>query len=394
MDLLLAMTVLQSCELCRLRKPRKLFIMKILIASLSVGAGHMQAAKALQKTIKQLYPDVECQVADLYDYMGYAFKQIAVTSYDIMAKRIPELWGYFFDMTNTPKTSTAYDQFIDKLKQINAYKWYEFVQKFRPDHIICTHFLPAELCQNAPAKYKYKGPFSMVVTDYDIHNLWFVEGTTNYFVATEKMKWKILNRKCKKQPEIIVSGIPIDPEFYTPTPQLDIRKAHHIPSHLPIILVLSGGHGMAKSCDIVKTLFKMQTPCAIIAIAGTNENLKEQLSDIRVPKHINYTRIGWTDRMSDYIKSATEVISKPGGLTTTECMVTGTPIIAIDPIPGQEEYNTDFILEKNLGRIAKTEKDLLYYTDVYLTDSKQKKNQYIATPAAVTILTNIITGTN
>lgn len=361
---------------------------KILIISLSAGAGHVQAARALENTA-QNFAQIQVKHIDLYNYITYQFKKATFSAYDLMVKRLPSLWGFLYEKTDSAKTIKRFNNLTKRLKQINALKFYKEIQNFDPDEIICTHFLATDLILNPPKKYKVDIPVSTVLTDYDLHNFWFHKGTKYYFVATDKMKWKIVKRKEQIPENVIVSGIPVDPKFYIPKDKLQLKQQYEL-QDLPTVLVLSGGQGMAKAEQIIEQLFSIDAKFNVVAIAGKNEKLKFDLDKLNPSQNVNLHTVGWTDAMSDYMKLSDLIVSKPGGLTTSESIVSGTPIIAIDPIPGQEEANTLYILENNLGRVAANYEDMLYYAEQYLNDKIKYQRKHYEKYAAEIILRTLI----
>ena len=196
---------------------------KILIISLPAGAGHTQAAKALLETAKK-YPEIECRHLDMYDFITYTFKQAAVSAYDLLVKNMPEVWGFLYEKSDNPKMVKNFNTLTKRLKQINAGKFYREIEKFNPDSIICTHFLPAEMINNPPKKYSLHVPPATIITDYDLHGLWINNGTSHYFVSTPKMQWKLLNRKAQTEQNITISGIPIDPKFYIANSKKSLKE--------------------------------------------------------------------------------------------------------------------------------------------------------------------------
>lgn len=335
---------------------------KILLISVSAGAGHVRAAEALQKTAEQKFSSLEVGHIDMMDYVKTPLKKAVVQSYDIMAKQLPELWGFFYKKTNKPQVAKYARELNRIANKINASRFFEYVEKFNADEIICTHFLPAISLTPAPIKYDIKASVSMLMTDYDNHGLQISPDISRYFVSSEKMRWKLLYSGIEKE-KVIISGIPIDPVFNEQKNIEGLKQKYNCPIGQKTILVLSGGQGLISIDKIISVLFKIKEKANIIAIAGNNTKLTQKLEDIKAPEHINFDIIGWTDKIDEYMRIADVVITKPGGLSTTECIALQKPIIAISPIPGQEEHNAEYLLENQLGVIARAPEELLYYLE-------------------------------
>jgi processive 1,2-diacylglycerol beta-glucosyltransferase len=346
-------------------------MLKLLIISLSAGAGHVRAAEAVRKTAELYFPNIQATHIDLADYTTFTLRRTVISSYAMMVKTMPEIYGFLYDQANKPKNTRRLNRLTKLLKRMNSARFYRYLRQERPDAILCTHCLASDIILNAPKKYQFNAPVSVAVTDYDLHNLWIVPGTNHYFVATEKMKWK-MEREGVPEEKITVSGIPIQPVLFEEKKESDLRKKYQIPANKRVVLVLSGGQGLGKSNKIVETLFTSSQPMAIIAIAGKNAKLEEQLKNYQPPAHIDFHPVGWTRDVDEYLRLADVVVTKPGGITTTECLTLGKPIIAVDPIPGQEEHNAEFILSHGFGQIARGPADLLYYIEHPFTCEKAK----------------------
>ncbi len=335
---------------------------KILIISISAGSGHLRAAQAIAKTATAKFPELEVRHIDMMDYVSKSMKTAVVESYDLMAKQLPELYGFFYKKTDRPKISWRLRKLSKFFNKINSGNFFKYIQEFQPDLILCTHFFPIYALAELKKKYNLTTPISLVITDYRHHGLQTSINISHYFVPIKKISWDLARNNVPAK-NITVSGIPIDPSFYETKSAAELNKKLNIQDGYKNILVLSGGHGLIDTNKIIACLFQLSGKINIFAIAGNSQKLKQQLEKLTPPKYINLNIIGWTDKIDEFMRVADVIISKPGGLTTTECMVLRKPIIAISPIPGQEEYNAEYILENKLGVIAHIPEDLLYYIE-------------------------------
>ncbi len=335
---------------------------KVLVVSLSAGSGHVRAAKAVLQTAKQNFGgDIVISHIDFKDFIALPFKKALIDSYDLLVKQAPDVWGFLYNKTNSPKVSSQIKKLGKSLEKLNTSKFIKHIEQIKPDYVLFTHFLPADI-YSATQKSNSLPPFGVIVTDYGLHELWISEGAKDYFVATKKMASGLELRDIPKS-SIHSTGIPVDPIFYKNESKIKLQKILDIDNGFKPILVLSGGSGLTDLSLIIKSLCTSNKKLHIFAICGNNTKLQKKLNTIKTPDNIMLTVLGWTDHIDLYIKACDLVIGKCGGMTTTECMVTKTPIIAIDPIPGQEEQNAIFILENKLGFIAKSKEDILYYLD-------------------------------
>ncbi len=363
---------------------------KILIVSLSAGAGHIQAGLALQNTAKLHFPELICRHIDIADYITPVLKKATAEGYGFLASHLPTVWSSLFKLTDNKAFIKMYHTLTDYLKMLNSFEFLDEVVRFNPDHIITTNFLPAEILMHAMKKQNHVIPLTQIITDYGIHPMCVVEGNTDYVVSTHEMKEELIHTYAIHPSRILEFGIPVDPRFYEPHSFREIRSKYHLPTPSPIILILSGGKGMIKIAHTVKDLFShISRPVTIFAIAGKNKKLFNQLSKLHPPEHITYRPLGWIDDIPHLMSASQVVISKPGGLTTTECSVAGVPLIAINPIPGQEEFNTNHIIKNGLGGYANNPARIIELTHTYLSQEKTKKSRPAGRPNGWRILNYI-----
>lgn len=323
-----------------------------------MGAGHVRAADAIAKTAAEKYPDLVVEHIDLMDCFSETVRSTLHHSYRLMMRRLPEVWRFIYRATNRPRASAQYHRLMKPVEIKACEPLLARIRAFAPDHIIATHPFPADVIRQAVGKEFPAVPFSVLLTDYGLHEFWLVPEAAYYFVATEQMRQMLSQRGIKNA---VVSGIPIDPRFYEPQDTGALRTKYGIAQNDKVFLTLSGGQGLSHLDRIVQTMFESDDPIRIIAVAGNNERLESKLRRLRPPAHVNLTILGWTDAIHEYLALSDTVVSKPGGVTTTECVALGKPLIAIRPLPGQEEENIEYLLLHGYGVVAKNPEDLLYY---------------------------------
>ena len=365
---------------------------KILIISLAAGSGHIQAAKALIRTAEADFPQLICRHIDIAEYITPLLKRTTIHGYGFLVSHMPHVWSSLFRLSDNKTFIKAYRALTDYLKMLNSFEFLHEVEAFAPDHIICTHFLPAEILTHAMKKQKKNIPITLVLTDYGIHPIMIVKGLDGYVVPTKLMGQELINDYSIPASRVHEFGIPIDPRFYEHRSPEEIRLRYSLSPQLPVILILSGGEGLIKISKTIKALFsQLHHPVAIFAIAGKNKKLFKLISKLTPPSHITYQPLGWTDDIPNLMSIANVVVSKPGGLTTTECVVSGVPLVAINPIPGQEEFNINYLTENNFGAYAKNLNQVVQLVQKYLSPTIQKNRpvgrssaqeiiNYIATP--------------
>ncbi len=332
----------------------------ILLLSASTGSGHTRAAEALTETAKADYPDLNVVHIDVLDYVSSPVKKAIFHSYDVMIKQIPELWSLLYKRSDNPKLMKRLRALTKKINSFNATKLYDYVEELQPDYILATHFYGAQLIFSAPAKRQPMPKVGLVMTDYEKHAFLQMPGLDHYFVSTDRMKAKF-ERLGIQTKRIDVTGIPVSPLFTEQCTTSSARKDLQLPDKKTMLL-LSGGQGMANIDTLCEALATSEEPLSLIAVAGKNKRLKTKLEQIQSADLVSISVLGWTDQIHKYIAAADVVITKPGGLTTSECIAMQKPILATSPIPGQEKHNAEYIIENQYGHVIHSVDDLMYYT--------------------------------
>ncbi len=361
---------------------------RVLFISLAAGAGHVQAAVALEKTAAKFFPNLTTAHIEMSEYLPAIYRAGLVDSYHSITKKSPKFWSYLYSLSNTERFTRWAAAAISPAKFMGAKDFYNAIEDFAPDHIVCTNSVPAYFLASPPPDVHITAPVSVVVTDYSLHWYWVQPNVQYYFVATEAVRRQLIREANISPVQVVVSGIPVEPIWYETANRTALANQHHVSLERPIILALSGGHGLIDLTTVVTELEKIKNPTTIIAVAGKNKKLYEKLNAMPQGRHTVQT-LGWTDSMPDLVRLADVVISKSGGLTTTECMVAGRPLVAVFPIPGQEEANARFITSNNLGLVVKKDSAIASTVERLLKSPPQPKPVRPALPAGQTILKTI-----
>lgn len=319
--------------------------MKILILHASAGAGHKRAAEALGKAFADRDKSLEVKVYDILDATGAVFKKTYGKGYLDLVRKAPELWGYMFSQSD----KKALDPWRKKVRavfnEINTLRFRNFCDDYRPDIAVCTHFMPLELLSRKTGRYrKEQAPLYGIVTDFAVHSLWLVQNVACYYVATEEARRQII-RKGQPPDGVKVTGIPIDPVFAVSEEPGPVKKRLGLFPDMPTVLMLSGGFGVGPTVDLIRSLHQMEKPCQFLVVAGANEKMKAEAEAAARGVKARVRVFGFVNNVHELMDASDIVISKPGGLTTSEVLAKGKAMIVIDPIPGQEQRNCEFLLE-------------------------------------------------
>jgi processive 1,2-diacylglycerol beta-glucosyltransferase len=321
--------------------------MRVLIATVTAGAGHVQAAAATEEAWRRLRPRDLINRVDLLDFVPRLQRHLYARGYVKVVEHAPELWGLMFRQTDDPALVRRLTGFRRAFARVTNRRFVRLLREFRPDAVVCTHFLPVEVLGHLANRGI--DPFAAcVVTDFEVHALWLDPAVDLYCVATAEARASLVARGIPAE-RIAVTGIPVSGRFAQRPDARAIRKSLGLRDDLPVVLVLSGGLGLGPMAELLAALDQVDTPLQVLAVAGRNARLRAELAtrESRHPSRV----LGFVSNMHEWMAATDLIVTKPGGLTTAEALALGRPLFLVNPIPGQESANSDFLLER--GAAAK-----------------------------------------
>lgn len=342
---------------------------KILIISMKAGFGHIRAGDALLDYAKINLPDLQVSHVDILDIDPYLtpFSKF----YDIVVKKIPIVWQLIYFLAGY-KIFYIIPKFLNIFNFAHKHKIRNYIKKENPDIILFTNVVPLPVFLAACKDLVIDKKIGVIVTDYHGNYYYVFDRVNNYFVVNGAVKNDLV--KYGVAPEkIIVSGIPVSPKFYVKEDILELKNKYKIDLSLPtILLIASFKMSKNKIISLVKSILNYEPKVNLIFMANGNESLHNLIFDI-FKNNKRFHSTSWTDQMHEYMKISDLVISKAGGLTTSECLALQKPIIVVNPIPGQEEYNAKFIVQNSFGVRAKDVSQIVNAFPEMI--AKSKKNQ-------------------
>lgn len=331
--------------------------MKIVILYASFGGGHLKAAEALREYYRTTYPNYEVMFIDALKYTNPELNTLLTKTYVQIAKNIPKAWGKIYDIADQ---ATVTD-FTAVLTKTVAKKFNNLILDFNPDIILCTHPFAVDMLSILKKKDKLDAKIGLVLTDYASHQLWLSQPETvdAFFVAHDVMVSE-LNLQGIDKKHVFATGIPVLNKFTTALDNTQILNDFGFDKDIFTVLFFPGGeYGLAKNNNIFKALLRISN-IQIVTVTGRNEKLKKSFEKLASHSRKKIQILGYTDKIPELLSISDIAITKPGGLTTSECIVTNTPIVVCSPLPGQEEHNSNYILNNGLGfRIFENSNKLL-----------------------------------
>lgn len=332
---------------------------KILLLSVSAGAGHQRAAQALQASAAEQYPEWQVLHLDVMNYVTSGFRKIYTDFYLQLVNKAPTLWGYLYQLSNEARPTSTMERLRRAIERLNARALLDAIAEFKPDQIVCTHFLPAELLARLRKKGQLTTPVWVQVTDFDLHRMWIHQGLQGYFCANDEIADRLQQQNLEST-QIHATGIPVMPAFGKAWSRQQCGTQWQIEANKPTILLMGGGAGLGGLEFVAEGILRLPGDAQLLVLAGKNQATLSALQRLqqRYPERLR--AFGFTNQVEQIMACADLIITKPGGLTTSECLAMGLPMIVNAPIPGQEERNADYLLEQGVALKAYDEMSLLY----------------------------------
>ena len=370
---------------------------KIMIFYASYGGGHLSAAQSIENYLKTNYAEIETEMIDCVKYVNKTFEKISTTAYKEMAKKMPWVWGKIYN--DSQKGTLAH--ISTKANAFMAIKLLKILKEKKPDIIISTHPFASQMCSYLKRKEKINSKIITIMTDFKSHEQWLVghESTDFFFVSNTEMQQQLAEKGIPWQ-KVIVTGIPVAQKFAESKDKTQILKELNFKDNKKTILLFGGGaFGLGKqiTVDIFKRIVEKYKDVQMIAISGKNESLnnifKQVISENSREEDVKV--FDYTTKVAEYMSISDLVITKPGGLTSSESLVSHLPLIIVNPIPGQEEENAEFLEKNKVAKWIKKDDDVNFILDIMINDetvlSNMKSNTYtLAKPLATKNICDII----
>jgi processive 1,2-diacylglycerol beta-glucosyltransferase len=318
----------------------------VLIVSAANGTGHIRAAEAVREAFAERDPSLHVEHVELLSIAPRWVRTFYGSLFETMVARAPRLWKEIYRVTDGSEQNRAR---WGPVAHRTLFREFRRLLKSGPWRVcLCTHFLPAQL---AAGRFGLP-PLALAITDFGLHRFWVQRGVAQYFVATDTMANDLRRRRVRRT-RISVTGIPIGPAFSQPPSPEQARAELGLAPDRPVALVTGGGLGLGVDEGTLAALQAAHPAVQIVAICARNEAARVQLSSLGVPPerlHVYGTVCG----MERFLAAADVVAGKPGGLTVSEALAVGRPLLLTRPIPGAEEVNTRAVVQEGAGLCAAT----------------------------------------
>lgn len=314
--------------------------MKVLVIYATAGAGHRKAAEAVYNGL-QSRPDWNISLVDSLDYTSSFYKQLYSATYTFLITRIPWLWGIIFRILDWGWVRPLVLLVRRGQNCLNGQALEKFLEKEQFDYIVSTHFFPNEVTSHLKQRGRIKSKIIAIITDYDVHSIWLAKGIDHYCGACEftVAKFRELGIPADKA---LLTGIPTDAKFAAVHDVPALKRQLGLRDNVLTVLVATGSFGIGPIEEIIDQLSGIQ----VVVVCGHNKQLYQRLSQ----KQQGLVKIfGLVNNMHELMAVSDVMITKPGGLSISEALVTGLPMIFFNAIPGQETNNVRVLRSYGVG---------------------------------------------
>lgn len=367
----------------------------VIFVSASVGAGHNQAAAALLAGLKAEAPSVRAEFVDALEYVPWWFRLVYAGGYETLVTKFPRLYGLGYRLNNRPKTARR--KISERLRLSLEWRALSRLRRYllrqRPTLIVATHYLAMPMIGRLIRRGMTEMRMMTVVTDNEAHRFWYSENVERWFVANDHVSGELQGWNVEPE-RITVSGIPVHPKWTVPVDDSRVRRDWSLPADVPIVLLSGGAYFTVGPIARIARGILAETNAHVIALAGSNKKLLAQLSQMpESPERL--TPVPMTDRLNELAGVAAVMVTKSGGLMTSECIASGTAMVLTKPVPGQEAANAELLVRQHAAVVAPTSEDVVREVRRLLgspaeAESLRTNARRLYRPATETIVSNII----
>ena len=328
---------------------------KILLMYITENSGHHSASLAIESALKEILPSVQTLNINAFGYTNPILEKVISRTYSEVIKKRPEVWEYLYD---NPKILKSAQGIRDAIHRFNSKKLKTLLKDFQPDAVVCTQAFPCGMVADYKRKLNLRLPLTGVLTDHAPHSYWIFNDVDWYITPSDICKERFVKNGVSES-RIKVFGIPIDLKFGMTLDKNRICGDIGLDPKIPTVLIMGGSQGLGPVEDIVNMLGGIAISFQLVVVCGINKRLKKILKK-KITKHKKKLFIlGHVENIDELMEVSIVVVTKPGGLTTSEALSKDLPMIIVRPIPGQEAKNTEFLLQQGVAVKAEDSEDIM-----------------------------------
>ncbi|MEO6462157.1 MAG: glycosyltransferase [Candidatus Eisenbacteria bacterium] len=336
---------------------------RVLILHAAAGAGHRRAAEALEQSFNEIAPGGHARAHDTLHFGSRLFRRGYTPTYNTLVGRAPRVWGLLYKGLENPRIHRGTAPVRHALDRINVRDLVTFIDRERPTAVVCTHFLPLEALAPRRRRGLLACPLSCVITDFTAHPFWAIDGIDATYVATGAVREELAGWGVAWE-RIHVTGIPIDRRFAGgPLPAAEARTHLQIDPARPTVLLMGGGNGVGPLANLAERLLGLAGQPQLLVVCGRNARLRMRMRAISDSAPGRLRAFGFTDQVPALLSAADVIVTKAGGLTCSESLAMGSPMVVFRPTPGQEERNSIALSEAGAAIRARSFEQVVSLVD-------------------------------
>jgi processive 1,2-diacylglycerol beta-glucosyltransferase len=328
---------------------------KILILTGSFGEGHLQVAKAIEEAAKIKYQNVETSVVD---FMAWAYPNLFPISHFVYMKGVkhfPQVYGFFYEKTYQP---TYFSKKLNRMFSVGIKKMLKLLQTEKPTVVVSTYPFSSSIFSKLKENGLTNVPLVTVITDHTHHSYWLYPSTDQYIVGSDETKQELIRTGIPAE-KIASTGIPIRTKFLRKSNRTELIHKYQLEEKLPTVLIMGGGEGLiGKEFLTNRALEEIPGRVQLIILCGNNRKLRNRLERNLIHSKHHIVIKGYMDSVEELMAVSDVIVTKPGGVTTSEAIAMKLPMLLIKALPGQEEDNARYLVEEGIAFEAQHPSDL------------------------------------
>ncbi len=309
---------------------------RVLFLAVPIGAGHITAAKAVKNALDNFDSNIETRFVNAFDWSYPAYGEAYQRYYEFSVRHNQRALSDIYESAFVKWTRR-------KLLAIGhralLYRFPLLIEEYQPRVVVSTHFSPTHFALQMKEKFNFT--LIVIITDYHIHPYWYAPGVDLYIVAHDDLIPSLEDFGVARE-KVLPLGIPVDPRFDQPADQKTLKKKLGLPIDQNVVLLIGGKIFGGPWVELVKSLLKLDI--YFIVLCGRNKKMQAEISKLKGRARL--VTYGLVNNIHEYIRSCDYLITKAGGISTTEAMVSGTNLILANSLPGLEKYNDDFFVSR------------------------------------------------
>ncbi|MCX6348635.1 MAG: glycosyltransferase [Candidatus Aureabacteria bacterium] len=346
----------------------------ILLLYVSIGDGHRQAALAIEEAVRKHHPSLRPISFDAFDLFNPFLVALLSRAYKRLSRSFPRFWNRLYD---NDRVRGRVSGPLFRLYRRAIPRIGELIREFSPAAVVCTQAIPCGLVAAWKRDTGRKLPLVAVPTDYAVHAYWLFDEVDLYLVPAAENREMLLQRGVAPE-KVRVAGIPIHPAFAGSVSPRDLKIKYGLTGVSPAVLLMGGGEGVATLEGLIREIDGRREKFQIAAVSGRNRLLHVRLQNLRAALDHPLRVFSFLDSMDELMGAADVIVTKPGGLTTAEALAKRVPMILVDPLPGQEELNAEFLERRGVALRAGSGREAAELVGMILNGSGAKERMRTA----------------